>query len=201
VNRRLKRYWHQLLADRRKLVVLLSLFCVGLLLWGRLLIERPVPRTAVADPEQTASTAGSTDAKAGIDMEPTLPRDRVNPVLIPDYGPTARDVFAFQAGYYQQASDTRVRMDDEADEESDEQAKLAAQRADEQRRKRARLATVRAQAESMNLQTTLIGQTPRALINGRLYSVGEQVNGFEIVAIGSRTVKLRKQDVDVTLEM
>lgn len=198
MNRQLKRYWKQMLADRRKLAVFLSLFCVGLLLWGRLLLDRSVPRTAVANPEQVAAGVDSSEGAASL-AGPTGPRQPVS--VIADYGPVRRDLFAFNAAFFPQIERPSPNVTNESDPEAGLLAKLAAQRADEFLQKQAQAMAIRAEAKALNLQSTLVGQSARALINGQLFSVGEFVNGFEIVEIGSRTVKLRKQEIEVVLEM
>ena len=49
----LNKAMRRLTADKKKLSILLALAGVGLLLWGRLLMQQRVPRTAMAEPRVT----------------------------------------------------------------------------------------------------------------------------------------------------
>ncbi len=51
------------------------------------------------------------------------------------------------------------------------------------------------------VESTMVGASPTAMINGRIYRVGDRVDGFEIQAIGPRSCTVEKDDVRVVLQM
>jgi len=58
-----------------------------------------------------------------------------------------------------------------------------------------------AQARSLVLQSTVVGAVPTAMINGRNLAVSDWINGFEVTEVTTRSCTVRKQDVEVVLEM
>jgi len=179
----------QLLADKRKLGLMITLLAVGLLLWGRLLIK-DVPRTAVADPDEQAAvtTAPSpSDASASTDK---LTR-RV--VEVTRFAPVQRDLFAFEIERYPRAQRPQPKVDAGAKSESNP--------TDEQNQQQAKRLAVYSAARGLTLQSTLLGARNRALINGVLLEPGESILGFEVKAIDNRTVTLERDGIEVTLEM
>jgi len=68
-----------------------------------------------------------------------------------------------------------------------------------------REAHVRDQARTLTLQTTILGQTPSAVIatggNSRLVHVGETISGFKVVAIEGRVVQIEKEGITLGLRM
>ena len=187
--RRIKK---QLLADKRKLTMMLMLGGFAMLLWGRLLL-RNVPRTAVADPKANPTTrlagADSKDAST-TDKTPAKPAPVVYVNL---FDRVSRDLFQFHDGFYPK---------EQTDEEpSVTQAKSADQTTDEQEQQRLRIEAVRQAAGQLKLQSTLLGRNSRALINGELLKPGQQINGFELIAVGPRQVTVRRDGVEVVLEM
>jgi hypothetical protein len=51
------------------------------------------------------------------------------------------------------------------------------------------------------LQSTFIGSTPTAVVNGRVLRVGESINGFKVVEITARACVVEQGEVKVRLEM
>ena len=56
MNKKLNRLWRQITADKKRFGIMLSLVCVGLLLWGRLILLEDVPRVATAEPDTEEQT-------------------------------------------------------------------------------------------------------------------------------------------------
>jgi hypothetical protein len=65
----------------------------------------------------------------------------------------------------------------------------------------ARVAAVRAQARALSLQSTMLGTTPTALINGEVLKEGDQINDFSIKSITSGACVVAKDGVEVVLRM
>jgi len=62
---------------------------------------------------------------------------------------------------------------------------------------------VRAQAQALSLQSTIVGDVdvPTAIINGEVLRVGDLINGFRVVDIAARTCTVEKANLRITLEM
>lgn len=60
---------------------------------------------------------------------------------------------------------------------------------------------VRAQAHALTLQSTVVGATPTAIVNGQVLRAGDWINGFKVVAITTRSCTMEKDGTRVTLEM
>jgi hypothetical protein len=177
-------------AEKKKLLVLGGMVAVGLLLWGRLLIQQ-VPRTAVADNPQVAQgeTNGDAPAEAGetLAAAPVKPVQRVSVEL-----PTtlSRDLFTLDAGRY-----TRVPQEEPVFQPVVE--KSAPQSTDDNRTR----VTTPTQAVSLVLQTTILGESPRAMINGQVLKPGQKIGGYTLRRVMPRQVILEMNGVELRLEM
>jgi len=179
----------QVMADKRKLGVMCSLCLVALLLWGRLLMKN-VPRTAVAVPEAAMASAGG-QTPDGSSVKPDQPAKP--PVVVARYGPVDRDLFAFDPSHY--------AIKQPRENGGNPPAKLVAEKTDEIKQQQQRRLAVRAAASQLTLQSTLLGNVKRAMINGELLEPGETIHGFELIDVKARQVTLVRDGIEVTLEM
>ncbi len=60
---------------------------------------------------------------------------------------------------------------------------------------------LRAQAKSLDLQSTMVSANPVAIINGRMLRIGEWINGFELTEITPRGCSVRKNGTTIMLDM
>lgn len=180
----LHKYWRQLTADKRKLTLMLLLVGVGLLLWGRLLLK-DVPRTVMANPDKSVSLA---QHKGSSVPDPGDPLARATVYIdIPDS--LTRDLFN-QPSLSNKPSAALV-ISSPGPEKSppplaDEHQQTAVQD---------RIAAV------LKLQTTILGENPRAMINGQLVAPGESIRCFMIKKILPRQVILENQGMEVILDL
>jgi hypothetical protein len=65
----------------------------------------------------------------------------------------------------------------------------------------ARAKAVRAQAAALELQSTMVGPSASALINGQVLQKSAWINGFRVKSIGSDSCVVTKDGVDVVLRM
>ncbi len=189
---RLNNIWQRITGDKRKLGVMFALLCVAMLLWGRLLLK-DVPRSAVAEP--AASQAPDTEPDKNIDSGPSTPQSRLadRPVIqVSLVDRVARDPFAFDP--------TRFPRIGNEDETAAVRTKLVEEPTDDDQQRQSHKA-IELAARRLNLQSTLLGAQSRAMINGQLLSVGESIQGFELIDVRSRQVTVRKDNVEVVLEM
>jgi len=68
-------------------------------------------------------------------------------------------------------------------------------------RKEAVKREIQAQAQSLSLQSTVVGSVSTAIVNGRVLHVGDWINDFQVVKITSRYCQLEKSGIRVMLEM
>lgn len=178
----IKKLVAQATADKKKLSIMLALVMVGLLLWGRLLLKQ-VPRTAVADPSETLSA--QTDKV--IEEARETARKTVDIDLPSSLN---RDVFALNpAGYARtgkvETTVTQVEKSDPKPADETEQVSVTVLRA----------------AKGLVLQTTMLGEHPRAMISGQVLKPGEKIRGFELKEVNPRDVILEMEGIEIRLEM
>lgn len=184
--------WQRMTGDKRKLGVMVGLLCVAMLLWGRLLLK-DVPRSAVADPSTSQASAAGPDKKPA---EATgTPQNRLadrRVVQVNLYEQVTRDPFAFDP--------TRFPRIGDEDQTAAVRTKLVEEPTDDEQQRQSHKA-IELAARRLNLESTLLGAQSRAMINGQLLSVGESIQGFELIEVRSRQVTVRKDNVEVVLEM
>lgn len=183
----------QMLADKKKLGMLVMLAFVGLLMWGRLLMQ-DVPRTATAKPKPSATTqATTTNPQAKLSKASSVTRQL--PEVVVDLRDTVdRDLFAFHGrGYPPVAQETET-----GPKTTVNPTKLVLDPADKAKE---REKAIRAEAAQLRVQSTILGAQPRALINGQLVAPGETIQGFELTEVRPRSVTLIKESVEIVLEM
>ena len=186
MKKKLYRLWRQATADKKKFGLLVTVFAVGLLLWGRLILLEKVPRVATADPDKTTPAAKQQEAAApvlkAVDLEP-LPEVQV--ALRDDL---ALNLFAFRHDRYrllpaEDLGKTGIQPGAGADDEQERREELIAQ------------------ARQLRLQSVIQGATPRIVINGRVLRVGDSIDGFEIASFSDRSAKLTRDGLTFTLNM
>lgn len=166
--------------DRKKLGLVIALMAMGLLLWGRLMLKQ-VPRTAVAKPAAVAAAGEGAPAAVAFASRKTVRVD------LPDS--LSRDPFQIDPTGYPRVEKPEVIKVAE---------KSVAKPVDE---KSDAAALVAKAAHGLSLQTTILGDAPRALINGQLLAPGDKIRGFELKRVMPREVILEMNGVELRLEM
>ena len=176
---------HQITSDKKKLGIMLCALALGLLLWGRLLLQG-VPRTATADdPSNTAQAVNDKANRAEQSSKPDKPLPIVHVDLPSKPG---RDPFGMDPSRYKRnpgsgpgtavAKSTQVTPDDDP-----------------------RIAAVREEVLELRLESVLTGTQPRAYINGRLLAPGDEYEGFTLIQVTDRHVLLTKYGLIIRLRM
>lgn len=187
MNRHLANLNRTLLADKKKLGLMVVLVFFGLLLWGRLLLK-DVPRTATAEPEDRRSASVDPADK----HSQTAPRrNRVEVVWIDPSRRLSRDLFNFNPNRYRR---TLIPGDNDNLLTSDNSE---AQRADEL----SGVTEVLDAARRLQLRSVVTGLRPRAVINDRLLAPGDPIDGFELLEIVDRYVLLERSGIVIRLWM
>jgi hypothetical protein len=182
MNRHVTHLVKTLKSDRKKALLLGGMVAVGMLLWGRLLLKQ-VPRTATAVPDVAAEVSGS-----DLDLEALAAVAEGRPVVRLEL-PTApdRDLFEINPSHY-----NRTAASDNADLEPNNRPGVSD---DQEQRQLARLAS------GLRLQSVVLGTHPRAMINGRMLEVGQQIDGFTLLELDLRTAVLEIDGQRVRLRM
>ncbi len=178
----------ELRRDKKKTAILAALVLVGAVMGGRMLVggspsrasakQRAAP-TAKISPTPLAilgtgaSSEGSACDKYIAAIKPGITRDlfRLTPELFPLTEPT-------RVVDKPKPTTRPVKPDKDA---------LKKKRTETVK------AGVRSQARrQLNVQSTIVGDSPMAIINGKLLRIGDQIAGFTLVAVGSRTCEVQK---------
>ena len=183
----------ELKRDKRKTIILGVMFLAAVFVFGRLFLKSAKPSkaggavraTAVVTPPKTASAAAGTGAAArpfgAIDKKP---RTKV----IPKINTTIdRDIFKLHLEFFPPDHEVVHKvLPTSGPAEPDLKAKQR---------------EIQTQARSLDVQSTIGGDSGAAIINGRVLRVGDEINGFRIVAITSNSCVVVKDDVKVQLVM
>jgi len=170
-------------ADKKKLTLMLGLLAVMLLLWGRLLLKQ-APRSAVAEPQQTQQTEKQ-DAVQPVQPAQFSFRETLR-VDLPSV--VRRDLFLFDKDRYPQSTLDAPQPDlEKSDSETPEVNR--------------QIEEIRRWVDNLVLQGAVLGKEPRAMINNRVYRLGETLNGFELVKVEPRQVILQKDDIEIVLPL
>ncbi len=176
---------HQITADKKKLGIMICALAIGLLLWGRLLLQG-VPRTATADePEKQANAADN----SATDNKQTAASIKDIPIVHIDLPSSpGRDLFGMDPSRYRRTPEAGLNKNGPklAQFTSDVDPKMAA---------------VRAEATELRLESVLTGTSPRAYINGHLLKPGDEYEGFTLLKVTDRHVLLTKYDLFIRLRM
>ena len=172
------------LKDPKKLGVLVVLVAVGLLLWGRLLLKQ-VPQTATAEPVPVQTGNGMAEL-----VENPTKSASAEPFLELSLSQTlTRDLFAIDRGEY--------RRSEKFHNPEAQRPKSGFDLSDEFLRS----ASVRNAAEKLTLQSVMMGEQPRAMINGQLLALNQGVEGFTLIEVGERHVLLENKGIIIRLKM
>ncbi len=185
----LQSVWKQLAKDKRKLGLMMALLCFAMLLWGRLLLK-DVPRTANAEPAAVVKAPATEDKEDDVADNTAVDRPVV---LVQLMDRVQRDPFNFNRSYY-----PIPKGDVPGD---DGPTKLTVNSSDDSNDRREAESSVRAAAQHLTLQSTLLGNQPRAVINGVLMAPGELIQGFELKSVRSRAVTVVRNGFVIELEM
>ncbi len=195
----------ELARDKKKTGVLAVMLLVAGILGGRLAITHSVPDAAAAPPTPAAAELLSGGAAADwrarprtIDraiwaeyvakMDRTIDRDLFTPnlecfPLQPGARPAGADAGEETVGWFGWVrQQVRRKQRDSSDELT-------------------RIRAVRAQAEKLSLQSTMLGKRPTAMINGQVLYRQDEVGGFLVKRIDSNSCVVSKDGVDVELRM
>lgn len=80
-------------------------------------------------------------------------------------------------------------------------SKSMSSRADQQEQRQVLIDNVRLAAEALKLDSTIMGATPAAMVNGQLVHEGSVVDGFRVLKIEPRQLIVEREDVKLAVMM
>jgi hypothetical protein len=80
-------------------------------------------------------------------------------------------------------------------------SKSMSSRADQQEQRQILIDNIRIAAESLKLDSTIMGATPGALVNGQLVREGSIVDGFRVLRIEPRQLIIEREGIKLAVMM
>lgn len=195
--------------DRRKTALMAVLMVVAAVLGVRMLGQHSTPAPAAAAVPTEPPTGGLLAAKAGAARaDHVTPRKGNDPGQRENYlarmdRSINRDLFKTSPEYFPSTGAAEEDATVSAGRGSwlGDMIEQLAQQQQAQRDRLDQMAAIRFQAQSLNLQSTILGSTPIALINGQPLQAGATINGFVIAEITPNACRLTRDGVTVELRM
>lgn len=188
-------------ADPKKASVLVILVLVMAVMWVRLLGG---PSAGPA-----AASASATGARADSVLAPLPSRAagaRANSVIalhewaIKPLSPLGRNPFTINFDFFpQNGAKVPVLRAPQGDGFWDQLAKSMTARADQRKEHEVLVENLRLQAAQLKVQSTVMGPSPRALINGELLGVGDVVASFRVEKIEARRIVVEREGIKLEL--
>ena len=129
--------------------------------------------------------------------------DELDRFLSTPVQPVTRNLFTIKLEYF--PSDGTASLQDTGTPENgkndDPAAKSVREQADQQARKEVLIANLRQQALQLKLQSTVMGPTPRAAINGELLGEGDVIASFRILKIEARRIIVEREGIKLEITM
>ena len=181
----LKAFYAKISADKPRFYVATTLVALMMLMWGRLLL-RQIPRTSVAAPSagQIAKSENANEAGGKGRSENSTRRSRMSVYVLNQRPSGLRDPFDFDDSPYRRTilptfAPDPLRPDAEGPDSLAERGQLLAE------------------LERIAVQSIVSGTPPLVMIDGRVLSTGDEVEGFVIsrISYAERIVEFRKSNL------
>jgi hypothetical protein len=201
-NTGIDRAMDTLRASPAKSATLAGLVLIMVIAWLRVLVGGHTGPAAA----QAATMANSASGGAYIPDIPVQRHSTEQGVSIQQWArqpaePLGRNPFAIPMDYYPADS---ARAEDAATANNGYWnliAKSMSSRADQQQQRQILIDNVRLAAESLKLQSTIMGATPGAMVNGAFVREGGTVAGFRVLRIEPRRLVIEREGVKLAVEM
>ncbi|HYE21189.1 MAG TPA: hypothetical protein VEA69_22270 [Tepidisphaeraceae bacterium] len=190
-------------ADPKKAAVLGGLVVVMVVMWVRL-IGGPAagPKAAVASPTAPARAGGAPVASAAARG---VHRAAAATAALQDWAarplsPLSRNLFAINYDFFpQDGSKAPVLRVPQGDGFWDQLAKSMTARADQRKEHEVLVENLRLQAAQLKVQSTVMGASPKALVNGELVGIGDVVASFRVDRIDARRIVVEREGIKLEI--
>jgi hypothetical protein len=188
--------------DPKKAVVLIALVAVLGIMWVKMFGPGKPKRAsaaAVAGTGATGKTAPAPQpAPRGNSAHPALQKWADAPI-----SPITRNLFAIKLEFFPLEG---PRINSGAEKRGDEGfwAKLEKSlilQADQRDKRENQIANYRKDAAQLKLQSTIMGPSPKAMVNGELVGEGDVVANFRVVRIEARRIIIEREGIRLEIQM
>ena len=163
------------------------------------------PRPAAAGAAVT-KVAPKTDKKPVVLAQADL--ERLQEWTAQPIEPLERNLFAVDLSYYRRESGSDLR-DEEEPGFWTQLAKSRARKTDQKRARQILIENLQTQAARIQLQSTMMGATPKAMVNGKLVEVGNVVTveagrdrfDFRVIRIEARQMIVEREGILLAIAM
>jgi len=196
-----KRLIAEMARDKKKAVILVLLFLVGVFFVGKMLLKGS-PEEVAAAPNPAAMAPGGSPMLPGAGNTTARTLTAMNPKKIKEIKGAikrkkiTRDIFMPDPSLFprMRKKTADVKGNGNVSVAETEQNKREA----ELKRKKE---LIRKQGAELHLESMITGRVPIAIINGTVLGLDGAINGFRIVKIGSQVCVLEKEGFTITLTM
>lgn len=194
-----KKLLRQAKADPKKAAVLVVLVAIMGFMWVRVLGGKsagPTPASASVNAARAASTvADNLRASRANAASASLLEWTRRPVAS-----LSRNLFAVNYDFFpQDGTKQAVLRAPQGDGFWDQLAKSMTSRADQKKEREVLVENLRLQAAQLKVQSTVMGASPKALINGDMVGEGDVVASFRVSKIEARRIVLEREGIKFEL--
>jgi hypothetical protein len=189
--------------DPKKAGVLGVLVLVMAGLWVKVLV-RPAPAPAAAahtaaGPKTSSAAQPATLTDNNVRFAPA-PRTSWTTVKL---APADRNLFLIDYDRFEKSGKSTAQGApvQQSGDSSPDPAKSGPSPADLKKERQILVDNLQAQAAQLKLQTTLMGASPKALVNGNLVGEGDTVASFRIVRITARGMVIEREGIKLEVQM
>ncbi|MGD0387998.1 MAG: hypothetical protein ABSC42_03500 [Tepidisphaeraceae bacterium] len=116
-------------------------------------------------------------------------------------GPLARNPFAIPFDCYPRDGSKTAAEAAEGNGYWDLLRKSMSSRADQQEQRQILVDNIRIAAEALKLESTIVGPTPGAIVNGQMVREGSNIAGFRVLKIEARQMVVEREGVKLAVTM
>jgi hypothetical protein len=191
--------------DPRRAGILTVLVVILIVLQIRLAMKRNGAETALASSmPSSVSSRSHNRAAPNTSVFATKPASSatVRGWIDSPPAPLTRNLFSVDLDQFAQDGSRSVSTHNAANQGFwDELAKSMSSRADHKKERQIYIENLQRQAADMRLQSTVMGATPKAVINGALVGEGDVVAQFRVVKIEARRITVEREGIKLEIQM
>jgi hypothetical protein len=192
-------------ADPKKAAVLATLLVVMAIMWARLVGGGSAgPSRATASVTSAARAGGSAGAAKPNDPR-SAPKAASSLASLQEWArrpiaPLSRNLFVVNYDFFpQDGSKPAPLRAPQGDGFWDQLAKSMMSRADQKKEREVLVENLRLQAAQLKVQSTVMGASPKALVNGELVGVGDVVASFRVSRIEARRIVVERAGIKLEI--
>jgi len=190
--------------DKKKTIFLIALLIIAGILGGRALVRYQPSKADASSTDNDTSKSLLPDNAMHQDILDSSSPERKVAKLTKIHKKITRDLFKADPRYFPMIKNTArkvVVLPKKQKGIFDQVHTWVQQTYSRERQRSLKIEALRNQAESLSLQSTMVGPSPSALINGQVVRIGQTIEGFKIVSIKPNTCVISKDGIELELHM